>query len=318
MRPSVRILILNYNGRALLEKYLASFQAAVAKSVFSCALGVVDNKSQDDSVEWLQKNYPDVFIYRPTQNRVLCSYNDVAGQLEEDILIFMNNDIGVESNFIDPLVKPFLNDNDVFMVTPRCLSVRDKAYEGNKTRAAIRHGMFWSSCIYPGHEKDINNPGLTFQGGFGAFDRKKFLALDGYDDLYLPGRLEDADICFRAYKRGWKSLYEPSSIVYHEGGTSFHRSFGVRGTLAINWRNTFLFMWKNLSDWINFFQTPLWLPIWLVRSAVRREPEFIIGFWQALKFFGAARRKRKTLGRNFFVKALSEREIFRRVSSKAI
>ncbi len=315
IRPSVRILILNYNGKALLEKYLPSFQRAVRKSAFSCALGVVDNQSRDGSVEWLEKNYPGVSVYRAKENLVLCSYNDAAREFQEDILIFMNNDIDVEEDFIDPLIEPFLTDEKVFMVTPRCLSQKDGAYEGNKTHAAVRHGIFWSSSRFEGYEKTMGLPGLTAQGGFGAFHRQKFLEIGGYDTLYLPGRLEDADVCFHAYKRGWKCLYEPESVVYHEGGTSFHQKFGIRGTLVINWKNTFLFMWKNFSDRINFLETPLWLPVWFLRSLLRGEPEFIVGWWQALAKFGQARRSRRALGRDCFAKGPSEREIFRRVSA---
>ena len=242
------ILILNYNGRALLEKYMPSFIRALEKSRYPCRLAVIDNCSADGSAEFICSSYPSVQVYAARENRVLCSYNDAARETPEEILIFMNNDIEVEPDFIDPLIEPFEKDSSVFLVTPRCLSMKDRTYEGNKTRARIHYGLFWASSIYPGFEKQIDRMGLTFQGGFGAFSRKKFLALGGYDDLYLPGRLEDADLCFRAYKRGWKSFYTPKSVVYHEGCVSFHKEFGVRRTSLINWRNTFLFMWKNLSD----------------------------------------------------------------------
>ena len=312
---TARILILNYNGKALLEKYLPSFTRAVRQSSFSCALGVVDNVSVDGSASWLKTHYPDVALYEAKENKVLCSYNEAAAHFQEEVLIFMNNDIDVEPDFIDPLLKPFTRDSKVFMVTPRCLSQKDRSYEGNKTRAMIRHGMFWASSRYEGYEKNIGRAGLTSHGGFGAFDRNKFLELGGYDELYLPGRLEDADVCFRAYKKGWKCLYEPQSVVYHEGGTSFHKKFGIRGTLVINWKNTFLFMWKNMSDRINFFETLLWLPVWFLRSLVKREPEFIVGFWQALQGFGLARSRRKLLGKDFFQKLPSERTIFNQINS---
>ena len=184
----INILILNFNGKDLLERYLPSFQKAIQKSGYACRLGVIDNKSTDDSVFFLKENYPGVDIYLAKENKVLCSYNDTARELSEDILIFMNNDILVDENFIDPLIEPFKNDPHLFFTTPRCLSLRDGSYEGNKTKARIHYGVFWSSAMYPGYQKDIERTGPTFQGGFGAFHREKFLALGGYDDLYLPGR----------------------------------------------------------------------------------------------------------------------------------
>lgn len=231
---TVAVLVLNFNGKELLQRYLPSFEAALARSKYSCVLGVVDNQSTDGSVEYLRQQFPGVVVYQAKENRVLCSFNEVVAYLDQEVILLMNNDIRVEADFIDPLIEPFLKHKDVFFVTPRCLSEKLLRYEGNRTKAMIRYGMFWSSAIYPGYERGIDKPGLTFQGGFGAFDRKKFLELEGYDDLYLPGRLEDADLCFRAFKRGWRCLYEPRSVVTHEGGVSFHKRFGFRQTQVIN------------------------------------------------------------------------------------
>lgn len=296
MNVSVNVLVLNYNGRVLLEKYLPSLEEAVSRSRFRCRLGVIDNRSTDDSVVFLRKNYPKVDVYEAKENRVLCSYNEVAASVPDDVVLFMNNDIRVDKDFVDPLVRPVAIDKSVFFVTPRCLSLKDGSYEGNKTRGRIRCGIFWASAVYPGHETKIGKPGATFQGGFGAFDRKKFLELEGYDDLYLPGRLEDADICFRAQKMGWKCLYEPSSIVYHEGGASFHREFGVQRTLVINWRNTFLFMAKNLSLPRLTALFVFWLPLRLAYSLLCLKPEMTLGFFRALPMLGRAFARRRAWG----------------------
>ena len=286
----VRVLVLNYNGEPLLKRYLPSLVSAVKRSSHECSLSVVDNASTDSSrqtaaqmgVGWVPMN----------KNRVLCAYNEAAKQFDEDVLIFMNNDIEVEEDFIDPLIAPFQKDPDVFFVTMRCLSLGDKRYEGNKTRARVRYGVFWSSAVYPGHEKDVDKPGPTAHGGFGAFDRKKFLELGGYDDLYLPGRLEDADICLRARRKGWRCLYEPASVVYHEGGVSFHKRFGVRQTLVINWRNTYLFMVKNFSggQLVVFFV--FWLPARMAYSTLTWKPEQIVGFFRAVPLLGRAWQRR--------------------------
>ena len=308
----VNIILLNYNGRDLLEKYLPSFEKAAAKSRHRCRLSVVDNESRDESLRFLRERFPSVEAYEAPKNRVLCSYNEYVGAIEDEIVILMNNDIAVDEGFVDPLVEPFLKDLNVFFVTPRCLSQKTGDYEGNKTRGYVRYGIYWSSSVYPGYEKEIDRPGPTLQGGFGAFDRKKLVELRGYDDLYLPGRLEDADLCFRAYKRGWACLYEPASIVYHEGGVSFHRKFGVKGTLVINARNTFLFMWKNIGDprlWLEFF---FWLPARLLYSLLSLKPELFLGFMKALPLLGKALARRRS-SREAGPARFTDREIFGRV-----
>ncbi len=309
-RLKVAVLILNYNGKDLLAKYLPQFRAAVARSKHDVTLGVVDNVSKDGSAEYLRREFPDVWLYESPANRVLCSYNEAARALEQDVLLLMNNDIAVEPDFIDPLVDPIAEDPEVFFVTPKCLSQKDRSYEGSRTRGVVRFGVYWSSSIFPGHEAGIGVPGFTAHGGFGAFDREKFLALGGYDDLYLPGRLEDADICFRAQKRGWKCLYRPASVVYHEGGTSFNRRFGVKKTLVINARNTFLFMWKNLSAG-TLVKSFFWLPLRLVHSLVSLKSELFLGFLQAVPRAGEALRRRR--GRAERGSSVTDHEILERV-----
>ena len=313
MGLSVNVLVLNYNGRDMLQKYMPSLEKAVAKSRFACRLGVVDNCSADDSVVFLKANCPKVDIYLAKENRVLCSYNEIAAQVSDDIVLFMNNDIEVDENFIDPLVAPFQTDDKVFFVTPRCLSMKDRSYEGNKTYATLRYGIYRSSAIFPGYEQYKDKPGFTAQGGFGAFDRKKFLELGGYDDLYLPGRLEDADLCFQAFQRGWKCLYEPQSVVYHEGGVSFHKAFGVKKTLVINARNTFLFMWKNLNDKLSYFKHVFWLPWRLLGSLVLLKPELFLGFCAAVPMWSKARSRRQKLKQAGFLGKVPDRAILGRV-----
>ena len=306
----VAILILNYDGAELLQKYLPSFQKAARSSQHDCRVAVIDNASHDSSLELLRKQFPDVGVYALQNNRVLCAYNEIAAGIDDDIVIFMNNDIRAEEGFVDPLVEPFVKASDIFFVTSKVLGSSGR-YEGNKTRAFMRFGIFGSTALYPGYQEDMDRPGLTFQGGFGAFDRLKFLELGGYDDLYLPGRLEDADVTFRAYKRGWKSLYAPQSVVHHEGGVSFHKAFGAKGTLRINWRNTFLFMWKNLSDKLLILQCAFWLPARLAWSLLSGKTELFWGFCQALPLWKRAREKRKLLEAQGSLKTVSDLEIFR-------
>src|SRR5205807_3502308 len=82
-------------------------------------------------------------------------------------------------------------------------------------------------------------------GGAAAWNRAKFVALDGFDSLYLPGYWEDLDLSWRGWKKGWRCVYEPSSVVYHAGGATFDHQSGRVRTLQV--RNEFLFHWKNLD-----------------------------------------------------------------------
>ena len=145
--------------------------------------------------------------------------------------------------------------------------------------------------------------------GYGAFDRKKFLALDGYDDLFLPGRLEDSDICFRAWRKGMKLYCQPKSVVYHKGAVAFNKKFNASGTLRINHKNSFLFVWKNIHDVGYIFTHIILLPLRLLLALLKGQKEFIQGFFDALPKLKEALNRRTALTSD----DLSDKTIFYKV-----
>lgn len=305
----VELVILNYNGGELFLECLASLQASLGKTRYPARLVILDNQSTDGSDRLAKIRFPGAEVIRMAENRYLCSYNDYLKQSDCDIALLLNNDIKVDPDFIDPLIEPFEKNPQVFMVTPKCLSFDGSKYEGGITRFRMHYGIFWASARYPGYEKDRDRASLTMAAGYGAFDRKKFLELGGYDDLYLPGRLEDSDLCFRAWQRGWLLLYEPRSVIYHKGGVAFHKRFGERGTLRINHRNSFLFVWKNVRDPLYLVSHFFFLPFRLLFALIKGQMEFVLGFFDSLPLAPKALRRRMGLRASQF----SDREIFNQV-----
>ena len=293
----VEIVVLNYNGRELLKDCLPGIVEASKNTRYKCGVTVLDNRSSDGSVAFLRENMAEVKVYMANENKVFCSFNEFAEASDADVLILLNNDIKADKNFVDLLVEVFESQKDAFLVGPKCLSFDGKIYEGTRSKWWIEKGIFKSASRYSGYEKDIDRPGYTMQAGFGAFDRRKFLELGGYDDLYLPGIIEDADLCYRAWKKEYKGYYQPKSLIYHMGQASFKKAFGSRKIMEFAHRNTFLFMWKNVDDIHIWFKHILWLPIRLLYSLLTGKIEFITGFLKALsKLKEATSRRQRTAG----------------------
>ena len=278
----VDIIILNYNGKELLKEYLPGIVTASKESRYDCRVIVLDNKSTDESVNFLEQNFKEVSVYHAKKNRVFCSFNDAAKDSAADILILLNNDIKVEQDFIDPLIEVFKKHKNAFLVGSKCLLFDKVTYEGTKSKWWIEKGMFKSSSHYNGCKKYMDTAGYTMQAGFGAFDRNKFLELEGFDDLYLPGIIEDADICYRAWKRGYKGYYQPKSLIYHMGQASFKKVFGSKKIMELAHRNTFLFMWKNIDDPLILLKHIAWLPFRLIYSLITGKVEFMSGFLKSI------------------------------------
>jgi GT2 family glycosyltransferase len=118
-----------------------------------------------------------------------------------------------------------------------------------------------------------------------AVDRSKFLALGGFDPLYLPGRLEDLDLAYRAYLSGHHALHVPEAVAYHVGQATFGPAFGRDGCDALALRNTLLFQWKNLRRPEHIARQAVGLPLrllWDVARAGRVPPARRWIFWRAL------------------------------------
>lgn len=289
----VDLFILNYNGLHFVGDCIQSFLEATKNSSHQCRVVVIDNQSKDGSPDLIKNKFPQVHLMAMSQNRVLCSFNDAAKQSDADILFLLNNDLKTDPYSIDPMVSIFLKQDDAFLVTAKSL-LFDGSYEGGLSIPLFSSGMFFTTCLFPGYEKLKEQAGITFAAGFGAFHRKRFLELGGYDDLYLPGRVEDSDLMLRAWKKGWKCYYQPKSIFYHMGGKTFKHKYGERGTMEIAHKNTFLFTWKNISDPIYLLEHFFFLIPRMIWMLLKGRWEFTTAFLKALgKLHLIAERRRK-------------------------
>jgi GT2 family glycosyltransferase len=249
--PSTRaasIVIPNWNGRDLLEKYLPSVLAAAEQCPGSEVI-VVDNGSADGSAPFLLERFPSVRLIALERNLGFGGgSNQGVRHARHDIVVLLNNDMRVERDFLKPLLAGF-TDEDVFAV-----SCQIYFSDPNKKReeTGLTEGWWQQGALRVAHriEPGITEPYPCFYGGGGscAFDRKKFLSLGGFDELLRPFYLEDTDLGYMAWKRGWKVLYQPASVVYHEHRGTIGRRFGDAYIQSVLKKNFILFTWKNIHE----------------------------------------------------------------------
>ena len=267
------ILVLNYNGQHLLAECLPSIVAA-AREVPDCAVSVVDNGSVDSSLDWLHRNWPEIKVFQ-CSNHGLASYNTVVNKIDTSIVFLLNNDVKLAPGFVQPMLKHFARDSDCFLAAPLCWDFSGCHYEGMRTRVRFRRGLVQASTRFPGYESLIHQEGWTASAGpVLAVDRSKFLQLGGYDLLFHPGRLEDLDLCYRAWLNGWTSHYVPDATAYHKGFGSFEPAFGVAGCELLAQRNTLLFIWKNIRGLNRLANHAAIVPLRLLHSVLS-------AFWTA-------------------------------------
>ena len=308
----IEIVILNYNGAELLEKCLPSVLKAAAFSQYTPKVYVLDNVSVDSSERLVKEKFPEVIFWKARENKVLCSYNDFAFRSEADILVFLNNDLVVDEGFIDPLIGVFEKRDDVFLSAARVYNLDGTEIEEGRCKPVLKLGMFKALGRFEGFETDIDSELPTFQAGFGAFDRKKFLELGGYDSIYLPGIMEDSDLCLRAWKKGFVSIYQPKSHIFHIGKASFNKRFGNRKRLAISHRNTYIFVWKNFDSKRSLLSNFFFTPLRLLYALFTGKPEIIWGyFWFIARLGHVAKARQAERAKTYNLTTRKVFEIFR-------
>lgn len=252
----VSIVIPNYNGASLLRKHLPHILSAAKSYSPHTEVIVVDDASTDDSVEYLEKHHANVRVIRfPCNVGYGKACDSGVRAARNPVVVLLNTDVCVREDFIAPLVSHFA-DEDVFAVM--AMSLRE---DGHTPRELVKIPFFkrghlkFVSSENPELQKAVaENAGGTFYsfyavGGHCAIDRSKYLSLGGFDDLYYPFYSEDVDLCYRAWKRGWKTIFEPKSVVCHHHVSSpiraKHRKTHLRKVIR---RNQLLFVWKNITS----------------------------------------------------------------------
>lgn len=316
----VHLLILNYNGCELLEECLPSILQAAASSRHECRVAVIDNDSTDNSVAWLARTYPAIPLIR-CANRSLCSFNDAVDGLDGPVAILLNNDIKLDRAAIDPLVAPLADESEggqpnCFMTAPHCRLFDGITYEGFKTSVRWRWGLVQATALFPGCEAAACEPGLTASAGAAIAVRcELFRALGGFDPVYLPGRLEDLDFCYRGFLAGYYAQYVPESVVYHRGMATFGAVYGRSGCDRLALRNTLLFQWKNLRHPVHRLRQISGGAARLAADAVRAPWSCHEDRWPFARAVGAAIARRNEEGGRGSVAmadARREREFFAR------
>lgn len=286
--PTCAVVVLNWNGRTHLEHLLPSLYEARRVWGHPLPIVVVDNRSTEGDAEWLAAAHPSVEVVVAPANDYLFSLNPVVSGRAEDVIIVLNNDMRVHPAFIAPLVAAFA-DPRVFAVSARVLDWDGQRQQNGPRRARIHR--FW---CYQDADRFATEPAGTVEtgGGSSAYRRTQFAELGGFDDLYRPGYWEDFDLTYRGWMRGWISIFEPRSIIYHRGSATMSEIMppGQIGRLMA--RNQLLFVLKNVGGWGFTAGVLAMMPYRLLISMARRNWTLLGGTLAAVPRFGAAFRRR--------------------------
>ncbi len=249
----VAIVILNWNGRGFLEKFLPSVLQTTYQNY---ELIVADNASSDDSIQFLEKNYPSVRIIRLKENFGFAKgYNEALKQVNADYYMLLNSDVEVEPGWLQPMVQLLDDNKDIAACQPKLLSFANKKmfeYAGAAGGWIDHYGYpFSKGRVFETCEEDHGQydqeEKIFWATGAALFIRPQmFHEMKGFDE-YFFAHMEEIDLCWRIQLAGYLIYSCPSSVAYHVGGGTLPQ--GNPRKTFLNFRNNHIMLYKNLDWW---------------------------------------------------------------------
>lgn len=246
---SVTIVILNYNGKHFLEKFLPTVER--------CSKGynivIADNNSDDESVTFLKESFPHLQLIQLDQNYGFCGgYNRALSKIESDYFVLLNSDIEVTNGWIKNIIRLFEKDDKIAAVQPKLLDYnrRNKfEYAGGAGGFIDKYGYpFCRGRIFDTIETDVGQYNKTTEifwaSGACLFVKAHlFKKYGGFDEDFFA-HMEEIDLCWRMKHDGYKVMYSPDSVLYHVGGGTL--AYANPRKTYLNFRNSVLVLIKNL------------------------------------------------------------------------
>jgi len=253
------VVVLNWNGKAWLEKFLPT----LVKHSHIATVFVADNASTDHSIDFVENSFPSVRIIENAKNGGYAKgYNDALKQIDAEYFVLINSDIEVTEGWLYPVIDLMDSDKKIAACQPKLLDYKKRntfEYAGASGGFIDKLGYpFCRGRIFDDIEQDNGqyNDAIEVFWATGAclFIRAScFNEIGGLDEDFFAHQ-EEIDLCWRLKNSGYKIMVQPKSVVYHVGGGTL--SVGSPFKTHLNFRNNLFMLFKNLPTTYLFINIP--------------------------------------------------------------
>ncbi len=250
---------------------------------------IVINDNPTVSLKKDMDQFPHVFLIENTKNDGFGkSINTGVQNATSAYIMLLNNDVQLMDTSYESGLTELKKDPLLFGVGFAQIQ-KDGTIVG-------KNRIYWKNGFFQ-HDKASNlSRGINgwAEGGSCLIDKQKFLKLGGIDPVFSPFYWEDVDLSYRAWKNGYKIIFDPQITVLHNHESTIGKYYDKSNIQKIAFRNQLLFIWTNITDASLLFSHLIKLPIRLVYyGIVRRNNEFISAFFEALSIWREIVKKRK-------------------------
>jgi GT2 family glycosyltransferase len=252
MQKSISVVIPNYNGIDLFEVNLPLLYKALQKSGVSHEIIIVDDASNDNSVDFLEQYYPDIIIIVNKKNMGFSTTMNRGIYAAKNNLVFsINSDVVLTEDYFLPLFRYF-NEPNTFAVAGKIIGldddiVKDTAKYPDYSLGNIRGTTNYKIINYLPNKKTIGIPSFFTSGANTLYDREKLVYIEGFTELYSPYYREDLDLSIKAWRMGWKSYYEEKAVCRHQTSITIKKYNRPRKISIITKRNKLIMHFTHLD-----------------------------------------------------------------------
>ena len=227
MVTGISVVIPNFNGVKLFPYTIHTVLEALENSGKPSEIIVVDDCSTDDSVAYLQQNFPQTKIIRGSSNKGFSqSANTGIEAARYDKVLLLNSDVKLTPNYFIHQYKYF-DSPDTFGVMGRIIGWDDELIQDGAKYPSFHGVKIKTSGNYILRDTQIMSNGLysMYLSGANAFiDKEKFIAIGGFNKAFSPFYIEDYELSLRAWRLGFKCYYDYKSVCQHKISTSINKS----------------------------------------------------------------------------------------------
>lgn len=223
MQKSISVVIPNYNGVQLFAETLPTVFTALNNVKLNYEVIIVDDCSTDDSVLYLQRNFPEVkIIFNKENSGFSITANNGIRDAKHDLVLLLNSDVKLEPDYFISQLKYF-DKEDTFGVMGRIIGWSDDVIQDGAKFPSFHGVKIKTSGNYLLESEEEMKNGLYtmyISGANSLLDKKKFLKIGGFNELFSPFYVEDYELSLRAWRLEWKCYYEHNAVCRHQVSTT--------------------------------------------------------------------------------------------------
>lgn len=315
--PSITIIIPNFNGADLLRQNLPSVIQYASAFDPATQIIIVDDGSKDESIEVINKEFPDVNLVVHEQNQGFsAAIQSGVEAAKTEILFLLNSDVELVEDIFTPLL-PYFEHSTTFSVSPVMKNENGDVSRHSWNLRRIINGRLklapWdlNSALTSREQKSLFT--LYASGGSMMVRRAMMMELGCFHPIFKPFYGEDFDLGLRAWSRGWPSYFEPAVQVIHQEKGSIEASHRRRRIKAIQRRNRYLLEWIHFPPLRLLFSTLPITALQLLGEILMVDRSNLKGFAMAITQVSSARRARAALNES---RCLSFTQILEKVNRR--